>query len=159
MWVQVKNNLKNRYSELGEEIEMNEFEKYVDSFIQTTNYVFTKEIGYPTTANSLVNIISDTSVNWTGGVKYCIAADLPKGTSLTVIFKPTPGYTSSGIGIWSMENEGWTINNLDADSTNLQADGNGQIVTVPFQFGPPTSIDFFIYENKGLEPTNTKTIQ
>ena len=155
----IKNNLKNKYSDLGENIVFNEFEKHVDAFINKTDYVFTKIIGYPKVVNSLLNVISDTSINWTGGVKYCIAADLPKGTSITVIFKPTPGYTSSGIGIWSMENDGWTINNLNADSTNLQANGTGQIVSVPFQFGPPTSIDFFIYENNSAIPTNTKVIQ
>lgn len=155
----VKTNLKNKYSDLGENIVINEFDLYVDSFVNTTNYVFTKSIAYPTLANSLLNVISDTSVIWTGGVKYCIAADLPKGTSLTVIFKPTPGYTYSGIGISSMENDGWTINSMRADSTNLQANGTGQIVTVPFQFGPPTSIDFFIYENNSVIPTVTKTIQ
>jgi hypothetical protein len=95
---------------------VNEFEKHVHSFVNTTDYPFTKTIGYP-----------------------------------------TPGYTSSGIGLWPMENDGWIIIR-DADTTVVQANGTGQVVSVSFQFGPPTSIDFFVYENRSLTPSKTKVI-
>lgn len=155
----IKNNIVNKYNDLGEDIVINEFDRHVNSFIITTNYVFTKTIGYPTVVESFTNIISDTSINWIRDEFYCIAADLPKGTSINVIIKPSPGYNSVALGAWELKNSGWTFNHLSPDSTNLQAYGSGQIVSVPFIFGDTTNIDFFIYENNSVIPTKTKVIQ
>ena len=110
----IGSNLIHKYSELGADIEMKEFGKHIDFFINTTDYLFTKTIGYPQMVNSLLNVLSDTAYSW-------------------------------------------TINKLDADSTNLEAYGTGQTISVPFAFGP-TSVDFFVFENKHLLPDRTFTI-
>jgi len=154
----VKINLEKRYSDLGTNIVINDFDKYVDTFINKTNYVFTKKIEYPGSVNSLLNVLSDTLNSITGGLEYSIAANLPKGTSIKVIFKPTNGYSFSGIGI-AGQNNGWTINSSMADSTNLTAIGSGQNISIGFMTGPPTSVDFYIYENNSKIPTKIKVLK
>lgn len=61
--------LIHKYSELGADIEMNEYRKHIDFFINPTDYVFTKTIGYPRMVNSLLNVLSDTTYSWTAGGK------------------------------------------------------------------------------------------
>jgi hypothetical protein len=118
-----------------------------------------KKIEYPKTENSLLNVLSDSLTQIIGGQKYCVAAKLPKGTSCKVTIKPSSGYTSSGIGIFQLENNGWTLINVDSDNTNLQATGAGQTVSISFMTGPPTSVDFFVYENDSIKPKKVKTLK
>lgn len=121
--------------------------------------VETPKIEYPKTENSLLNILSDSLTQITGGQKYCVAASLPKGTSCKVIIKPSSGYSSTGIGIFQMENKGWTIISADTENTNLQAIGSEQTVSISFMTGPPTSVDFFVYENDSIAPKKIKTLK
>ena len=86
---------------------------------------------------------------------YCIGAELPWGTSLKVILKPSPGYNCNGNGI--VANYGWIKNTTVCDSTNLEAVGQDQIVYIEYMTGP-ISLDFFLYENGSITPTITKTI-
>jgi len=109
--------------------------------------------------NSLLNVLSDTLTQITAGVKYCVAANLPKGTSIKVIIKPSSGHNSTGIGIFQMENKGWTIISADSDNTNIQAKGSGQTVSISFMTGPPTSVDFFVYENDSIAPIKIRTLK
>jgi len=117
------------------------------------------EIGYPTAENSLLNVLSDTLTQITAGVKYCVAANLPKGTSLQVIIKPSSGHNSSGIGIDQMTNNGWTVISADSNDMCLQAKGSGQTVSISFMTGPPTSVDFFVYENDSVAPIKIRTLK
>jgi len=121
--------------------------------------VETLKIKYPKVENSLLNVLSDSLTQIIGGQKYCVAATLPKGSSCKVIIKPSSGFSSSGIGIFQMENNGWTVNSADADNTNLQAKGIDQTVTISFMTGTPTSVDFFVYENDSIAPKKIKTLK
>jgi len=121
--------------------------------------VETLKIEYPKAENLLLNVLSDSLTQIIGGEKYCVAANLPKGTSLNVIIKPSSGYPSTGIGIFQMENNGWTIISADTENTNLQAKGSGQTVSISFMTGQPTSVDFFVYENDSIAPLKIKTIK
>jgi len=156
----VRNNFLARYQYLGEDVSINNFEQYVDDFVNTSDFRFTKNIIYPGSSYSLLNVISDTVINYTGAVKYCIAAYLPEGTKCTVIYKVADSV--SGVGIFSMQNEGWTINVSSSDSTNLSAIGQDEVVSIPFMLGPPIypgRVDFFIYENGSDTPAFTKVIE
>ena len=88
-----------------------------------------------------------------------MAVNLPKGTSLKVIIKPSSGHNSTGIGIFQMENNGWTIISADSDNTNLQAKGSDQTVSISFMTGPPTSVDFYVYENDSVAPIRIRTLK
>ena len=113
----------------------------------------------PTAENSLLNVLSDSLTQITAGVKYCIAANLPKGNTIKVIIKPSSGHNSTGIGIDQMTNNGWAVISADSDNTNLQAKGSGWIVSISFMTGPPTSVDFFVYENDSVEPIKIRTLK
>ncbi len=117
------------------------------------------KIEYQKVENLLLNILSDSLTQIIGGKKYCVAATLPKGTSLKVVIKPSSGYPSTGIGIFQMENTGWTIVSADTRNTNLHANGFGQTVSISFMTGPPTSVDFFVYENGSRTPLKVKTVK
>ena len=117
------------------------------------------KIVYPIAENSLLNVLSDTLTQIIPGVKYCVAANLPIGTSLQVIIKPSSGYNSTGIGIDQMTNNGWTVISADSDNTILQAKGSDQTVSINFMTGPPTSVDFFVYENDSVAPIKIRTLK
>jgi len=117
------------------------------------------KIVYPKAENSLLNVLSDSLIQITAGVKYCVAANLPKGTSLQVIIKPSSGHNSTGIGIDQMTNNGWTVISANSDNMNLQAIGSGQTVSINFMTGPPTSVDFFVYENDSVAPIKIRTLK
>ena len=117
------------------------------------------KIVYPQAENSLLNVLSDSLTQITAGVKYCVAANLPKGTSIKVIIKPSSGHNSTGIGIDQMTNNGWTVISADSDNTILQAKGSDQTVSINFMTGPPTSVDFFVYENDSVAPIRIRTLK
>lgn len=151
----IRINLSSRYQTLGENISTNDFGQYVESFISTTNYKFTKAIEYPGTVNSMKNILSNTFTTIESSTLYCVAAKLPKGTSLKVNIKPTSGYSSVGIGILTFQNIGWTIISPHTENTILEATGVGAIISIPFMVNEPTSVSFFLYENGSTIPTKT----
>ena len=92
----------------------------------------------------------------TGGVKYCFAAYLPDGTKCRVKYKARVG---DGFGIFTMENNGWTIDGPSAENWwELSAIGQGTVVSIPAMFGPPDSVDVFVYENDSDTPIFTKTV-
>lgn len=155
----IRSNIQNRYTTLGVITTIPNFEKYITQFIDSTNYTFTKKIQYPYIYNSKQNLLKDTVFPVISGTQYGISAFLPKGTSLKVLVRATPGFsTNCCAGPFTSSNSGWTISVDWPDSTVFRATGNDQNVYVPFMFGPPTSADFFIYENGSSVPTRTKTI-
>ncbi len=155
----IRSNLENKYLSLGASTTIPNFEKYINHFIDSTNFIFNKFIQYPFIVNSKQNLIKDSIFTVTGGVQYSIGAYLPIGTSLKILVKGSAGNSLSGSGVWSTQNIGWTYNNYFPDSMVFKAIGNNQTVDIPFQLGPPTSLDFLIYENNSEIPTGNKTVQ
>lgn len=155
----IRSNLENKYLSLGASTTIPNFEKYISHFIDSTNFIFNKFIQYPFIVNSKQNLIKDSIFTVTGGLQYSIGAYLPIGTSLKILVKGSAGNSLSGTGVWSTQNIGWTYNNYFPDSMVFKAIGNNQTVDIPFQLGPPTSLDFLIYENNSEIPTRTKTVQ
>lgn len=150
----IKANLLSRYANLGETIEINNFGYYVKQFVDSTEFTFTKKVEYPTLVGNYLNILSDTTIDYTGGVKYCFAAYLPEGTTCRLRYKPRAG---GGFGIIPMENNGWTINGPSADDWwELSAVGQGTTVSIPAMFGPPDIVDVFVYENGSDTPIISK---
>jgi hypothetical protein len=152
---EVRDNIESRCEELGLNTTIPDFEKYVKQFIDNTEFEFTNNIEYPLSISNLTNILSDSVTEINAGPMYCIGAELPYGTSLKVIFKPSPGYNCNGNGI--VENFGWTKNITLCDSTNLEASGSDQTVYIEYMTGP-ISLDFKIFENGSSIPTISKTV-
>jgi hypothetical protein len=152
----IKANLLARYANSGDTIVINNFDYYIEQFVTTTDFVFTKYIEYPVKPGSYWNLLSDTTINITGGVKYCFAAYLPDGTACRVRYRSRSG---GGFGIWPGENDGWTIRGPFSDYwRELVANKQGSVVSIPVMFGPPDTVDVLIYENGSDIPVITKAI-
>ena len=161
---EIRGNLENRYESLGLEVTIPEFEKYVEQFIDSTDYIATNNITYPTTYNSKTNILIDSSFIVEPGIVYSIAAHLPVGRSIKIHCKPSVGYDLGALGFFGDNLVGFTFHNYKPDSVVLSANGINEIVSCPAMFGEgapvePTSIDFFIYENNSASPTRIKTVR
>ncbi len=151
----IKSNLLSRYSDLGQSIEINNFEYYVEQFIDSTNYIFTKIIVYPTMADGYLNILSDTTIIYEPDVKYCFAAYLPAGTQCIVKYNP-----GGPFGIVMNENNGWTMKSLPDYWKELSAEGDDKSVSVPAVLGGgyTYTVEIFIYENGSEIPAFSKVI-
>lgn len=154
----IRNNLETKYLSMGVNATVPDFEKYINIFLDSSNYVFNNYIQYPYIILSKENLLADTTFPTVSLVEYMVGAYLPYGTSLKLLIKPTPGFGMSGFAYSGTGNDGWTINNYFGDSLVFTASGMGQTVSVPVMWGPPTSIDFFFYENNSPVPTRIKTV-
>lgn len=157
----IRTNIENKYTSLGVTTIIPDFEKYINQFIDSTNYNFTKIIEYPYIVNTKKNLIKDTTFQVTGGTPpHSIGAYLPTGTSLKVVVKRTPGYPWNFGTLTSPSYPviGWTTTHYPGDSIVFFGIGNNQIFDYPVMVAAPSSIDIDIYENNSSTPTRTKTI-
>lgn len=154
----IRSNIENKYISLGINTIIPNFEYYITLFIDSTSYIPTKVIDYPAIINSKYNLLRDTSFALIYD-SYAVGAYLPIGTSIRLVVKSSPGYSAVEYGWATSTNQGWTFNNHYPDSAVLTANGADQTVFIQFAFGPPSSLDFIIYENNSDTPTRIKTIQ
>lgn len=81
----VKENLGNRYQELGIPAILPDFEKYVTDFNENSVFIFTYFINYPEFSNYGQNILfPDMDTVYTNG-NYSLAAEIPTGAEFKVI--------------------------------------------------------------------------
>ena len=161
---EIRDDLEKRYEALGLDVSISDFEKYIENFITGTDYEPTNRITYPIIYDGKPNIIIDSSFIVESGIKYSIAAYLPRGRSIKIICKPTEGYDFGALGFFGSDLEGFIFHNYIPDSVMLTAEGNDEVVSCPAMFGEsgpvsPTSIDFFIYEDQAISPTRIKTVK
>jgi len=155
----IRANIETKYQAMGVTATIPNFEKYVETFIDSSNYIFTKHVQYPYMINSKQNLLMDSSFVINTNNTFSVGAYLPTGTSLKVIVKSTPGY-SANYGWGLLTNVGWTLNNFFPDSAVLTASGHNQTTDYGFSFVmPSSSLDFIIYENNAITPTRIKTIK
>lgn len=159
---EIRANLGYRYESSGFNIYIPDFEKYVNQFIDSTDFIPTNQITYPTVYKSRTNILVDSSFVASPGIIYSIAAHLPLGTSIKIVCKPSPGYGWGATGLGNPE--GLEVENNYPTSMIYTASGNDQTVNIPAMFGEsapvePTSLDIFIYENNASDVTRVKTVR
>ncbi len=152
----VRNNLVNRYAELGDTTAIPDFEKYLVNFISETDYPVTKYIiEYPETGLYGKNILSlsDTIYN---GEFFSLAANLAEGTSLKIKIK---GYDSA-IWYYSLgSSNNWSITGFDFNtkSQEFTAIESGHSCDLKMLFdGGKFLIEYF--EMGASSPTRIKTI-
>ena len=158
----VRQNLTKKYQDLGLNVTIPEFEKYVKMFLDSTSFVFTNYPKYPLIVNSLENALTDSSLVYTSGKLYSLGAYLPYGTATRVVVKTTPGTLPAQLNMvmWgSVSAGGWTLQNYYSDSLIFYARGTNNTVSAKISFGPPPiSTDFIFYENISTTPSRIKTI-
>lgn len=80
---QIRENLENRYENLGLSLTIPDFEKYVTQFINNTDFEYTGGIKYPETGNFGINLLYREKTEYASGT-YSLKAVLPEGTSLKI---------------------------------------------------------------------------
>lgn len=156
---EVRANLESRCEELGLATTIPDFEKFVNQFIDNTDFEFTGFIEYPETGKHGINILDKEKTNYSAGT-YSMKAILPEGTSLKVKI--------SGQN-WSyrafQDNTGWEHSDWnDADNSRIfTATRTGEIdFEILFESYQDSTwsnnANIFVYENDDLEPTWSKEI-
>lgn len=153
----IRNNLVDRYNNMGTEATIPDFEKFIQQFIDNTEFVFTNQIKYPEFSNYGENILFVEKDTFIAGKDYSMAADLPVGTSLKVVLKG---------GIWyynAMPNGpvNWTITTYDfsARQQTFTAKEAGKECDLVIMFSPPEAqgdLTLEYYENGAVTPTRIK---
>jgi len=155
---EVRNNLESRCEELGLSTTIPDFEKYVNQFIDSTDFEFTAFIEYPETGKYGINILYKEKTNYTEGT-YSTKAILPQGTSLKVKISGQNWFFQAD------QDTGWEYSDWnDTDNSRIfTATRTGEIdFEILFQSFQDSSwsnnINIFVYENDDLEPTWSKEI-
>ncbi|KAF0132239.1 MAG: hypothetical protein FD155_763 [Bacteroidetes bacterium] len=148
---QIRNNIENRYSNLGMTVSIPDFESFIQTFADSTNYQITNTIDYPEFSTYGENVLFAEKTSFSNGLS--LAANLPKGASLKIIIKG---------GLWyyqSLPNApvNWTITNYDFDlqQQSFTATESGKSCDLIIQFDAGThTIEY--YENNSITPTRVK---
>ncbi|MCL2074698.1 MAG: hypothetical protein FWH18_12305 [Marinilabiliaceae bacterium] len=166
----IRENLKEKYSELEGEFEIPDFEKYVVAFLESELYPMSIAIKYPETGDYGINILSEKvstitiDVDNIQNVYFSMHADVPDGFSLKVVLKG---------GYWAFEYApkpiiNWTINTYNEveKSQVLTVNESGSYSDVAFKpnsgiFVEETNEYYIIieyYENGSETPTKVKNL-
>ena len=87
MWLhlgEIRENLEARYRETGLEVELPDFEKYVDIFLVNTAFESSLSIVYPEFSEYGENVLYGDKSLFNNSLDYSLAAYLPKGSSLVI---------------------------------------------------------------------------
>lgn len=152
---QIRNNLENRYDNLGTEAVIPDFEKYVNNFIENTEFEFTNDIEYPEFSNYGENILFSDKDTFDALVDYSMAANLPVGTSLKIVLKGGRwGYHSLSNGPVN-----WDVSTYSGQTQTFTSQEDGKSCDLMIQFipaQPGDDIRIEYYENGAAAPTRVK---
>jgi hypothetical protein len=157
----IRNNLVKRYSEIGVEAEIPNFEKYIGYFIDNSEFVITESlIEYPETGLYGQNILDLSKIVYDPEAQYMtqysLAANLATGTSLKIKI------TALKSGIWyysSNTPKNWSITQFDTGSktqyfTSINSDESCDLM----MYFDPGEFLIEYFEMNADEPTRTKII-
>lgn len=157
----IRQNLEEKYSEPGMgNVDISDFESYVQQFMDETAYEPKTFITYPETGKHGLNILAEevTSVkaNDTIGnpVFYSMKAELPEGTSLKIMLK---GGMWGYVGLPAPEN--WTVSEYDQTTLSqvftVTRSGISNDLKINIEAGEIT-VEY--YENGATVPTRVKQL-
>lgn len=146
----IRKNLVDRYSSLGTQVAIPDFEKYIGYFNQNHNYLYTNRILYPPTGNYGQNILAITdSVIHTGHYSFC--ADIPRGMALKVRHNGGNGVFGYGMGTL----DGW--HDHGPDSITWRTYSSNRTGIIDFRAGTMSgNLVIEVFENYSVEPTFVK---
>lgn len=167
---EIRENLEARYEALGFNAVISDFESYISTFIDSTDFVFTNNIEYPDEATYGENILySDKSIyieNHGFSVSPAdfnvLSAFLPTGSSIRIViesdfynswFGPSnQNETSSGMRL-TLDSPDYTGPNSRWELSSVRT---GKI---EFIIGLSKNLKLKVYENNGVQPVITKEIE
>lgn len=169
--LEIRENLENRYEELGVNATIPDFEKYVQLFQDSSDFEFTSSIEYPEYSEYGENILFDSKSDIKTNYDYSLAANLPIGAKLEIILKGGMWYYQvlpNGPVNWKVSQYNETERSqlftaiesgkkcdLKIEFETLFLNGNDTIISPP---GVKDSIIIEYYENVTEIPTKTKVI-
>jgi hypothetical protein len=157
----IRQNLEKKYAEPGMgNVEIPEFETYVQQFMDETAYEPKTFITYPETGKHGINILAEevTSVKANDSIGrpvfYSMKAELPEGTSLKIMLK---GGMWAYVGLPVPEN--WTVSEYDqttlSQTFTVTQSGVPNDLKINIEAGE-TTIEY--YENGATMPSHVKQI-
>jgi hypothetical protein len=167
----IRENLVERYDGLGFEASFPDFEKYIQIFMDNTDYESTIMIDYPEFSNYGENVLFAGKSNFRAQTFYSFAANLPEQTELKIILKGGMWYYEtlpSGPVNWTVSqyNESEQSQIFVSSEPGKQCDLKIEF-EIPYIFkndslGQPEiqndTIMIEFYENMSELPTKTKMI-
>lgn len=162
----IRENITNRYQELGDTIVVGDFEKYVQQFVQSSAFTITRRIEYPVQGFYGENLLSGTQEsyrrsywdNYDDHVEYDIYAVLPEGTELKVKISSPHKFKGGLEAAWSFSDfEGWTHTKF-VESDQSRVFTTTKYGEVKIRFGLANDIKVEIYEQGATTPTRVKNI-
>ncbi len=121
--VQVRQNMSNKYTALGETVQIPEFSHYLDQFVNSSEYTPVSIIGYPEQSSKGSNILNTNNSVFDAGANtsYSMAVNPVKGISTKIELKVTGGITEDFKGAWGyrMDTENWSATVFDREN-NVQ---------------------------------------
>ncbi len=157
----IRNNLIKRYSEIGVEAEIPNFERYLKNFIENTDFEVTESlIEYPVDGLYGQNILDPAKTSYDPEAQdmtqYSLAANLARGTSLKIKITALKG------GYWyydQFSSKNWNITQFDISNKSqyFTAINSDESCDLRMLFDPG---EFLIeyFEMNSDEPTRTKII-
>jgi len=159
----IRENLENIYIEAGLETELAGFEKYVNMFIENTDFETTNSIEYPEYSIYGENILYGDKADFIINIGYSLAANLPVGTNLTIRL-------SGGLWYYQTLPNGpvnWSVSEYDHEARSQQFTSKqpGEPCDLIIEFGftgdslnSGTGILVEYFENLSDKPTRTKKL-
>lgn len=160
---EIRSNLVNRYKNLSLDAVIPDFEKYVNQFIDNTEFEYTGGIKYPESGSHGINILDKNRTEYSTGT-YSMKAVLPEGSALKVKIVGEYHWMYRAF----QDNTGWSASDWNAieKSRTFTATRTGDIdFEMKFEhfqnteeYTYPNKVEIFVCENDDILPTWSKTI-
>ena len=159
---EIRNNIENRYRDIGVDATIPDFEKYLKLFQDSSDFEYNSLIEYPEYSAYGENILfGNKDTFFSAPVFYTMAADLPIGNELKI--KLTGGYWGIQTlpdGPVNREYSQFDDNNLSQVFT-VKESGARSDLKIMFDFGDPAhpyTVTVEYFENSSEVPTRVKEI-
>jgi len=163
--ITIRNNLVNRFNNLGISANIPDFETYIRNFINSTSFTITDSlISYPSSGLYGENILNLNQTSYSIYGNKSFTANLKNGTSVKIKMKRLSGNI---VWLWDVSSAiNWSVTLFDDSnyeqtfsSINTGTNCNLRMLFNP-ENGYPTPSTFLIeyYEMNSANPTRTKTI-
>ncbi len=152
----IRENIEKRYQDMGVITVIPDFEKYVNHFVDNTEFEFTYLIEYPEFSNYGENILHIGKDSINANTSYSLAANLPIGTSLKIIMKGSLWFYEvlpQGPVNWYVSR----YNEVEKSQifTSVESGKNCDLI-IEFPYQSDIVIEY--YENESTDPTRIKDL-
>jgi len=163
--IDIRNNLQQKYADLGISGSVPDFEKYIGKFQEKYSDQLYTEFFYPGMASpdpvmapdaKIPNILVSSDTIFKAGEPYSAAAIIPLNANLAIRFISHGSGSNFGV---SGPIHGWEYVNQHPNGFMLNAQRQNQLMSMLMYLMDPGSAVIEYYENSSESPTYTKTIR